>query len=108
MTLLVAACDVVERYYPTRAAAEKDRLFERGWLPEIIPPSSRRIKTRNDLDLNTSTGEFYFDNQDLTGFLKHLTRLPSRDHKAYKAYSHEKWVFLIDSEKNYCRYNFRL
>jgi hypothetical protein len=41
-------------------------LFERGWLPDIVPDSSREITINNDLDLNLSKGEFFFDPEHST------------------------------------------
>ena len=112
--LLVGGCDeTVTHKYSSRADAEKDRLFDKGWLPAIIPRSSSNIVTRNDLDLNTSRGSFDFAKEDLEEFLSHLIRLESRDMDRFEAYSYkrdsgmiEHWIFLIDLERHYCRYEF--
>jgi hypothetical protein len=107
--LSITGCDeTVTSDYATRADAEADQLFERAWLPEIIPPSSRDIVTKNDLDLNTSTGEFHFDPADRAAFVAQLTRLASRDEKDQLGYSYETWVFLLDRTKPFCRYEFKL
>ena len=85
-TLAIAACsETVTKHYPTRAGAEADSLFERGWLPDIIPASSRDITTNNDLDLNLSKGEFFFSPGDLAEFVTQLqgTRDPNRDGSTY-------------------------
>jgi len=50
--------DVVESSYPTLGSARRDHLFERGWLPDVLPPSSAQIAVSNNLDLNTSWGSF--------------------------------------------------
>ena len=103
------ACDErVTHHYPTRKEAEADQLFERGWLPRVIPASSTGIVTRNNLDHNTSTGEFHFDPAERTLFIGHLTRLPSRDGKNHLGYSFEEWVFLVDRTRGFCRYEFTL
>src|SRR4029450_10463956 len=59
---MVAACsgDVVTDRYATLQDARADEVFGRGWLPDVLPPSSHDIRTSNDLDLNTSVGEFSF------------------------------------------------
>jgi hypothetical protein len=59
-TLAVAGCtsDVVTSRYETLSEARADHLFERGWLPDVLPPSVRNIRTTNNVDLNTSVGEF--------------------------------------------------
>jgi hypothetical protein len=63
--LLVAAMagcemDIAEDRYSTLADARADRLFERGWLPDVLPLSSVDIHTVNNLDVSTSTGSFRF------------------------------------------------
>jgi len=50
--------DVVESSYSSLQLAREDRVFDRGWLPDILPPSSSKITTSNNLDLNTSQGSF--------------------------------------------------
>lgn len=70
MSLLFTAChlDVVTSHYPDIAEARADRLFARGWLPDILPASTTDIRTSNDLDLNVSTGRFRMTPADLAGF----------------------------------------
>ncbi len=50
--------DVVKSRYATLQAAREDRLFERGLLPDILPPSATDIVVLHDVDLNRVTGEF--------------------------------------------------
>ena len=69
----ISGCDEsVPLHYSTRAEAEAESLFARGWLPEIIPPSSRNISMRNDLDPNISNGEFRFDPSEHDVFVSQL------------------------------------
>jgi hypothetical protein len=51
---------VTRQYQQTYDAAVADHLFDRGWLPSLIPRSSFAITTSNDLDHNASTGESRF------------------------------------------------
>lgn len=64
------AYDEVDEFYESREAAEQSKEFggynpfQRGWIPEWIPESSRAIKETHDLDTNEqilglqySTGE---------------------------------------------------
>ena len=67
----LASFDLVSDHYPTKQSARDDMLFRRGWLPEIIPESSRDIETNNYLETNTSWGEFSFDPTDYREFLSH-------------------------------------
>lgn len=106
---LVAGCDdSVPLSYSSRADAAAENLFARGWLPEIVPPSSRNISMCNDLDLNISNGEFSFEQSDHDGFVSHLDRVSSRDEDGLLAYAYEDWIFWINSDKNYCRFHMRL
>lgn len=59
-----AACDVANTNYANLEEARKDRAFERGWLPEILPSSASNIVASNNLDLNTSEGGFRFAPKD--------------------------------------------
>jgi hypothetical protein len=121
--LLATGCtDVVKSHYRTRAEAEADRLFGRGWLPDIIPASSRDITTRNDLDINHSTGGFSFAPEDSAAFLGQLQKVDWSEVDAgdagkfrkagYSAYSFRdadsEWTFFVDQAKGRCRYRMGL
>jgi hypothetical protein len=109
MALSLVACDdSVSLNYATRADAEAEGLFARGWLPEIIPPSSHHIVMRNDLDLNVSTGEFDFDPFEHDSFVALLERAPSRDDGESRAHAYEDWIFWINRDRNHCRFHMRL
>ena len=104
--LSLAACDSnVPLRYANKAAAAADSPFARGWLPDIIPASSREISMMNDLDLNISGGDFNFDPRDHDHFTGLLTRLPARDEKGFSAYSYKEWIFQIRNDKNYSRFS---
>lgn len=117
--LLGGSClDEVTSRYETRAAAEADRLFEWGWLPPILPPSSRDIRTRNDLDSNHSEGEFAFAPQEAAAFIRQLRRMDAAEvsgsegvrflERGYwpHAYQDEdaEWIFFVNAEKGHCEY----
>ena len=70
--LLFSSGDVVTSRYATLNEARADQLFERGWLPDILPPESHSIRTSNNLDLNTSDGEFSFASSDYGAFAAQL------------------------------------
>jgi hypothetical protein len=65
--------DTVRDRYATLADAKADRLFERGWLPDILPASATDIQTVNNLDINTSTGGFQFATSDGPALFGKLT-----------------------------------
>ncbi len=68
------AAYTVDRTYATLADARSDGLFGKGWLPDVLPPSARAIRTANDVDSNTSSGEFSFAPQDMPSFSTRLKR----------------------------------
>jgi len=101
----LSSCDVVTSRYATLDDARKDRLFERGWLPDILPASSRDIRVSNDLDVNHSEGEFSFDLADFAVF---AARLRSRgDTKFEYSEGEQTWIFTCDSYRGHCRYSTR-
>ena len=71
------ACDVVSTEYRTLSEARNDGLFERGWLPDILPLSTHAIHVANNLDLNTSEGSFRFSSDDFQGFRERLIETSS-------------------------------
>jgi hypothetical protein len=121
--LLVSGCgDTVSSRYETRADAEADRLFQRGWLPNIIPQSSYDITTKNDLDINVSEGEFTFSPDHAKDFIDHLRRMEASEvsgtdsvrfiDRGYwpHAYRDEDswWTFFVNSKKGHCEYRMKL
>lgn len=58
--LSIVPVNEVEIRYPTLLAARADKQLDQGWLPAILPPSTTDIRIINNLDLNTSSGDFDF------------------------------------------------
>ena len=78
--LLLSGCsDVVSSEYATYELAQQERLFERGWLPDILPSSTSQIELNNDLDINTSEGSFLINEPQRSEFIAKLTPVPSKD-----------------------------
>ena len=121
--LSLAACDVATDRYATLQDARADSLFQRGWLPDILPPSTHSIHTSNDLDLNLSSGEFRFSSNEFSEFsaalhpyttrrespLKTLdddiSRLTRQGYKPYEYTTADTvWVFLCNAEQGVCEY----
>ena len=101
--LYLTGCDAsVSSAYSTRVDAEADRLFERGWLPDFIPRSSRSITMTNNLDLNISSGEFRFDASEYDEFVAHLNREPAMDKNGSSSYSFDNWLFWLGPDRNSC------
>lgn len=110
VTFLSGGCsdlDTVTSHYPSRTDAEADKLFERGWLPAIIPASSRDITVSNDLDLNLSEGEFFFSPAEVSEFVRHLQGGTASE-QGYRLYTYAEsdstWSFLVDAGAGHCKY----
>ncbi len=105
---LAGCSDIVESRYSTRAEAEADSLFERGWLPSIVPDSARDIVTRNNLDLNVSNGTFFFSPEDFDDFTRHLDSAgkggPETSSFTYSE-GGRRWCFEIDPGSGHCKYS---
>ena len=105
LTLAMLSCsETGKSRYANYAEAESEKLFERGGLPKIIPKSSERIVTVNDLDVNVSEGEFVYSDTDEAEFLAHLKRASGLDTDHYEVYTYEGWVFFLNSAKQHCKY----
>jgi hypothetical protein len=112
---LVACSDIVTKHYPTIVEARRDGLFERGWLPNILPSSVRDIKVSNNLDINTSVGEFWFDIRDYEKLTAKITlqrkqsKIDNELNYEYYIYLEKEfqWNFSCSQAKGYCRYDMR-
>lgn len=52
LTVWIPGCDVQTNRYATTHAARADGVFERGWIPDVLPPSAHGIVETHDLDTN--------------------------------------------------------
>jgi hypothetical protein len=103
--LSISSCDVVTSRYATLDDARKDRLFERGWLPDILPASSRDIRVSNDLDVNHSKGEFSFEPAGFSAFAARLRPIGGGTFE-YSTGTNT-WVSICDPGRGHCRYSMR-
>lgn len=113
LVLLLVACDSdVKSHYVTIEDARRDGLFERGWLPDVLPPSARDIDVSNNLDINTSAGDFKFnpaEYQLLVSKLRPKTAVTEMtDRGSYREYEYSeegyRWVFSCSETKGHCQY----
>ena len=73
LLVLAAGCsDVVAERYASVEDARRAGLFDRGWLPDVLPPSAHDIEVRHDLDLNVLAGEFLVSKSDFERFTARL------------------------------------
>jgi hypothetical protein len=102
--LALSSCNKVTKRYATLDDARRDRLFERGWLPDILPSSAHDIRVTSDLDVNRSEGEFSFDPAQFTSFVAQLR--PAGDSFEYSA-ARSTWTFSCDSAHGHCGFSMR-
>ena len=121
--LLDATDMTADKTYDTLADAQADGGgVAHGWLPNRLPSSSHKIRTLNDLDLNSSQGHFYFDPKDapeLTAKLRtgspssskfaNWQELLAEARKSNKTLfwyqEHDQtWSFFCDLSKGRCEY----
>ena len=115
--------DVVTSNYRSREDARSDRLFGRGWLPDILPPSAHSIRVSNNLDFNTSNGWFSLNASEFPMFAGNLrpyqpVRSPFAAYdehiekmmrKGFQSFLYEEgetvWVFHCKARTAYCEYD---
>ena len=109
LIVAIAGCmsDVVSTTYSTYEEAKADNLFNRGWLPEFLPKSAKNITLKNNLDLNTSIGEFTIDLKDSKGFIAQLKLLENTKNN-YNKYlfsnGTHSWTFFINPRNGHVKY----
>jgi hypothetical protein len=117
---LLVGCVVARDHYDTLADARAERLFERGWLPDVLPASATDIHVANDLENSTSTGSFDYRVGDDTAML--ATMVPAApEHAPFEDWADivakrradgmlpwtydaefEAWVFFCDRNAGRC------
>ena len=131
LATLLAACvlglwlvpsDVVKSSYQSLEAARQAQLFERGWLPEILPPSSSRILVSTNLDVSTSWGSFEFEPSEWAllqaklapgapsaPFVDWESTVAENRRKGLDPWHHSTsdthWVFFCNSKLGRCEYD---
>lgn len=97
LVLLSGCSDVVSSEYSTYGKAKEERLFDRGWLPEILPKSTVKIEVNNDLDANTSEGSFVINEPALSEFIGKLK--PTESSNQFQFVDDENvWVFKVGGD----------
>lgn len=71
--IFLNSCDIHTESYDTKEAAIDDELFERGWLPELIPNSATKIVIRTDGEANLADGTFHYSPSEHEDFVKKLS-----------------------------------
>jgi hypothetical protein len=114
--------EVVTNRYGSLEEARADHLFERGWLPDLLPASARDLRLASRPDLANSTGEFHFAPADFAAFGKSLSaytrpkspfsgfadEVDGHIHRGHPAFQYvadgNTWVFMCIPEQGVCSY----
>ncbi|EKO5174343.1 hypothetical protein [Vibrio vulnificus] len=95
LLVLTGCSDIVQSHYDNYQQAKADQLFERGWLPDVLPVSTTQIEVANDLDNNTSQGSFLIAEKEMGQFLSQLQ--PSETANQYRFESDNSvWIFTLN------------
>lgn len=95
---VVTGCsDAITTEYSTYAEAKDDKLFERGWLPDILPKSTTNIEVKNDLDRNTSVGSFFIEQREIRKFLDKVEQT-ERPNEYRLIEDNNQWFFTVDHD----------
>ncbi|ELH4811001.1 hypothetical protein Q9X96_004667 [Vibrio vulnificus] len=96
LLLVLAGCsDIVQSHYDNYQQAQADQLFERGWLPDVLPVSTTQIEVTNDLDNNTSQGSFLIAEKEMGQFLSQLQPLETANQYRFES-DNSVWIFTLN------------
>ncbi|EHU5194896.1 hypothetical protein KY955_000294 [Vibrio vulnificus] len=98
LLLVLAGCsDIVQSHYDNYQQAQADQLFERGWLPDVLPVSTTQIEVANDLDNNTSQGSFVIAEKEMAQFLSQLQPLETANQYRLES-DNSVWIFTLGEQ----------
>lgn len=74
--LVFSGCsDNMHSFYSSYADAQEDGVFDRGWLPPVLPDTAYEITERHNLDTNRGTFNFKIDDSQIDAFIAQLEHL---------------------------------
>ncbi len=95
LLVLTGCSDIVQIHYDNYKQAQADQLFERGWLPDVLPVSTTQIEVANDLDNNTSQGSFVITEKEMAQFLSQLQPLETVNQYRFES-DNSVWIFTLE------------
>ncbi|EIO3976395.1 hypothetical protein LQK36_004602 [Vibrio vulnificus] len=95
LLVLAGSSDIVQSHYDNYQQAQADQLFERGWLPDVLPVSTTQIEVANDLDNNTSQGSFVIAEKEMAQFLSQLQPLETANQYRFES-DNSVWIFTLE------------
>ena len=70
--IIYSCTEYFESTYLNYSEVVSDRAIDRGWIPQVIPKSSKYIYEWHDLDSNVGFGSFLFDKNDYDDLIEKL------------------------------------
>lgn len=100
--IFISACsETQDTFYTNIDAAKKAGAIERGWIPSIIPESSKEIYERHNLDNNRVWLRFRFDRGDIKRLIDQVEELTSAEIQNMKFISPDRinwWPKKLDKD----------
>ena len=102
--------------------ARRGHVFEKGWLPDLLPASARDLRVTTTVEDSAGRGEFSFDPIDYASFIATLSAYDGamskveKDNrsikklldKGYEAHTYASgathWIFLCDQKESRCEF----
>lgn len=110
----------------TLKEARELHLFEQGWLPDILPPTTHHLQLVKSPNIVFAQGEFHFQpdgwqsfNEKLepekvldrtmgapfVNWAKSLRKMQGEGHTLWHYHTHDRhWMFFCKADKGYCEY----
>lgn len=122
ISLALSGCLDRSDEYDTINDARKNHVFEKGWLPDLLPASTHDLKVATAVEISAGRGKFRFDPKDYRSFSAKLSEYNGVMSKVdddndsirrlldegYEARSYSSgptnWIFLCDQRKAICEF----
>lgn len=109
-------------HYDDVSDARANHVFEKGWLPDMLPASAYDLRVITNVEVSAGHGRFRFDPKDYRTFFTNLSPYDGvmskidSDNKSikmlldggYEAHTYSSgatnWIFLCDQKKTVCEF----
>ena len=76
IAFLLVACEQSTFGFDTVDDARKAKMFEKGWLPSVLPETAEHISITTEVDVGRCSGSFFLPEADLVEFQSQLSSEP--------------------------------
>lgn len=95
--------DQIESKYSDFKSADKDGLFEKGWIPsDLIFNSMTNIYQRTNLDLNSCVFNYDLSKSDMETLKQKIKPSSQRFEKNHGVKISSDWIELVNELNHYC------